>query len=445
MDPTGSSWQYSGNAGISSNQSAFTAGNPNAPDGTQVGLIKNGGSISQSVQFAAGSYQLSFQAVERGNWQSQPQPIEVLVDGSAVATITPSGTAYSGYATPIFTVTAGAHTIELLGLAPSTADSTAFIDTVAVESPLIADGSFETPALASGTWQFSPAGSPWQFAGTAGISSNQSAFTAGNANAPDGTHVGLLKDGGSISQSVQLAAGSYQLSFQAAQRGNWQVGEQQIKVLVDGSVIGTIRPSGTTYALYTTADFSVATGTHTITFQGLPASTASTADSTAFIDTVAVASPLIADGSFETPALAAGSVAVLTNGYALAVRGDGRHQQQPSAFTAGNPNAPDGSQVALLKDSGSMSQSVQFDAGSYEVSFDGAQRGNWQVGAATDRGARGRLAGGDDHAHRHQLQQLRDAQFSGDGRVHTIELLGLAPSTADSTAFIDLVSLTKIA
>ena len=72
----------------------------------------------------------------------------MLVDGSVVATITPNGTAYASYATPSFSATAGRTQIELLGLAPSTADSTAFIDTVAVAlTPpnAIADGSFETP------------------------------------------------------------------------------------------------------------------------------------------------------------------------------------------------------------------------------------------------------------------------------------------------------------
>ena len=38
-----------------------------------------------------------------------------------------------------------------------------------------------------------------------------------------------------MSQSVNLVAGSYNLSFEAAQRANAQTGSQQIEVLVDGS------------------------------------------------------------------------------------------------------------------------------------------------------------------------------------------------------------------
>ena len=75
---------------------------------------------------------MSFEAAQRGNWQSQAQQIEVLVDSSVVGTITPGGTTYASYTTPSFTVTAGTRTIELLGLAPATADSTAFIDLVSL-------------------------------------------------------------------------------------------------------------------------------------------------------------------------------------------------------------------------------------------------------------------------------------------------------------------------
>ena len=80
--PNGSPWQFSGKAGVSSNGSAFTGGNPNAPDGTQVAFIKNTGSMSQSVYLDAGTYSLSFLAAQRGSYQTQNQQIQVLVDGA---------------------------------------------------------------------------------------------------------------------------------------------------------------------------------------------------------------------------------------------------------------------------------------------------------------------------------------------------------------------------
>jgi hypothetical protein len=88
----------------------------------------------------------------------------------------------------------------------------------------VSDSSFEVPVLPANTFQYAPASSAWQFSATAGITSDGSPFTAGNPYAPDGTQVALLEESGSISQSVYLNAGTYNLSFMAAQRapdGPW--------------------------------------------------------------------------------------------------------------------------------------------------------------------------------------------------------------------------------
>ena len=217
LDPSGIPWQFSGIAGVSSNGSPFTAGNPNAPNGSQVALIKGTGSMSQSVTFTAGTYDLSFLAAQRANYQSQSQQLQVLVDGAQVALLTPVGTSYGLYQTSNFTVTAGTHTIQFIGTNPQGGDNTAFLDEVAISaaSP-ISDGSFEQPVAAAATYQLDPSGTAWQFSGIAGVSSNGSPFTAGNPNAPDGTQVALIKGTGSMSQSVSLAAGTYSLSFLAA-------------------------------------------------------------------------------------------------------------------------------------------------------------------------------------------------------------------------------------
>ena len=50
-----------------------------------------------------------------------------------------------------------------------------------------------------------------------------------------------------MSQSVNLLAGSYNVSFLAAQCANGQTQGQQIEVLVDGTEVGLITPVGTTY------------------------------------------------------------------------------------------------------------------------------------------------------------------------------------------------------
>ena len=80
--PTGSAWTFTGDAGISGNDSGFTAGNPPAPQGTQVAFLQETGSFSQTVAgWAAGTYVLTFDAAQRGNYQASRQDFQVLVDG----------------------------------------------------------------------------------------------------------------------------------------------------------------------------------------------------------------------------------------------------------------------------------------------------------------------------------------------------------------------------
>ena len=53
------------------------------------------------------------------------------------------------------------------------------------------------------------------------MAANGSGFTSANPNAPEGTQVAFLQATGAISQSVAgLAAGTYVLTFDVAQRGN---------------------------------------------------------------------------------------------------------------------------------------------------------------------------------------------------------------------------------
>jgi len=64
-------------------------------------------------------------------------------------------------------------------------------------------------------------------------------------------------------------AGSYLIGVSATQRGNKGTSNEEVKVLVDGTVAGTITPASTSYATYTTASFNVTAGSHTITFVGV--------------------------------------------------------------------------------------------------------------------------------------------------------------------------------
>jgi YD repeat-containing protein len=82
---------------------------------------------------------------------------------------------------------------------------------------------------------------------------------------------------------VTLAAGTYAVTFRAAQRNFG--GAQTFQVKVDGNLVGTFTTAGIAYADYVTATFTVAAGAHTVTFEGL---SANGGDNTALLDDVRV-------------------------------------------------------------------------------------------------------------------------------------------------------------
>jgi hypothetical protein len=134
-DPTGTAWSFAGTAGVAANGSGFTDGNPPAPEGAQVAFLQETGSFSQRVaDWAAGSYVITFDAAQRGG--RSHQNFEVLVDGTVVGTFKPTGTSYQTYTTAAFTLTAGAHTIEFLGLNTAGGDNTALLDAVSVATAM---------------------------------------------------------------------------------------------------------------------------------------------------------------------------------------------------------------------------------------------------------------------------------------------------------------------
>ena len=63
--PGGTPWTFSSLAGVSANGSAFTSGNPNAPEGSQVAFLHEISSVSQSLTMTAATYVVSFDAAQR--------------------------------------------------------------------------------------------------------------------------------------------------------------------------------------------------------------------------------------------------------------------------------------------------------------------------------------------------------------------------------------------
>jgi hypothetical protein len=216
-DPAGSSWSFSGNAGISGNNSALTSGNASAPQGNQVAFLGNAGTVSQAVHFALpGTYQIGFSAAQRadaipGFYRTSSESIEVLVDGAAVGTITPASKRYASYTTAAFHVAAGAHTITFVGVNLSRRNHIAFLDAVSVINVLptgVSNPTFESSVLGTGQRadRDLPSSLAWSFSASAGGSGNASAFNRSNPTAPQGSQVAFIQTTGALDQVIDTAA-----------------------------------------------------------------------------------------------------------------------------------------------------------------------------------------------------------------------------------------------
>jgi len=82
----------------------------------------------------------------------------------------------------------------------------------------------------------------------------------------------------------------------------------------------------------------------------------------------------LGDAGFESPALGAGTFQYGPVVTPWAFFGGAGISGNGSGFTAGNPNAPEGGQVAFLQQTGSFSQAVNLAAGTYRLSSPAAHR-----------------------------------------------------------------------
>jgi hypothetical protein len=308
-------------------------------------------------------------------------------------------------------------------------------------------GGFEAPDLAAGAFQYAPTGTPWAFSASAGVAANGSGFTASNPGAPDGDQVAFLQNTGTASQTVSLAAGTYQVRFRAAQRGNFNEGSQSVRVVVGGTVLGTFTPAGAAYETFTTTAFTLsAAGSREVRLEGVGGA----GDRTAFVDLIeivtATSPPVtvpLANAGFEAPDLAAGGFQYNPGGTGWAFSASSGVAANGSGFTAGNPAAPQGDQVAFLQNAGSLTQAVSVAAGSYAVSFRAAQRGNFNPGGnqtvrvMVDGAVVGTLTPSGTG-----YEFYETAAFALAAGTRTLRLEGLG--SGDSTAFVDDILLTLV-
>ena len=107
-----------------------------------------------------------------------------------------------------------------------------------------------------------------------------------------------------------------------------------------------------------------------------------------------------------------------------------------SAFN--NPNAPEGTQVAILQNNGSFSQAVTFAAGSYTLNFQAAQRPGPQQ--TFEVLVDGKVVGTFQPAGATFQSFTTNSAFTVTAGSHTVEFLGTDTNGGDNTAFIDSVS-----
>jgi hypothetical protein len=447
-NPPDCPWIFAGSAGLAANGSAFTSGNPAAPDGNQIAFIQGQGSFSQNVGFTAGTFALSFSAAQRANEQTNAQTFEVLIDGTVVASFNNlAGAGYTTLTTPGFNVTAGNHTIAFLGTDLNGGDNTVFFDVITITAlpPNLGDSSFESPVSPTNSFLYDPAGGPWNYAGHAGVAYNASAFTINNANAPQGNQVAFLQNLGIISQSFPLAAGTYNITFCAAQRGNFQASGQTFQVLLDGTVVATINSlTGITYTSLTTSSFTVAAGVHTLVFQGTDLNSG---DNTVLLDQVqinALATGLN-DAGFETPAIANSNFQYNPTGGPWTFVGTAGLAANTSTFSVNNGSAPQGNQVAFIQNLGSIRQSIFFPAGTYDITFSAAQRGNFQASSQTFQVLLdGTVIGTFNNVTGTNYTTLTTSSFTVTASSHTLTFQGTDRNTGDNTVLIDQVAINVL-
>jgi hypothetical protein len=443
--PGGSPWAFGGPAGVAANGSGFTSGNPGAPEGGQVAFLQQLGAVSQVTTLAAGTYAISFSAAQRGNLSSA-QTFRVMVDGQVVGTFNSvAGTGYTTLTTSTFTVATGAHTIAFQATNINGGDNTIFLDAVGVvaQGTGLTDSGFEMPSVGLGAFRYNPAGSPWGFAGPAGVAANGSGFTSGNPGAPEGGQVAFLQGLGSASQAVALTAGTYTVSFTAAQRGNL-ASAQTFRVMVDGQVVGTFNSvAGTAYTPLTTSSFTVATGAHALTFQG---TNINGGDNTILIDAVGVGlqTTSLSDSGFEMPSVGLGAFLYRPAGSPWGFAGPAGVAANGSGFTAGNPGAPQGGQVLFVQQLGAAAQAAVFGTGTYALSFSAAQRGNLASAQTFRVMVDGQIVGTFNNLAGTAYTRLATTAFTLVAGVHTVTFQGTNINGGDNTVLIDAVSVNTV-
>src|SRR5665213_1535309 len=102
-DPSGSTWSFTGTAGIVANGS--TLNNPASTSGTQAAYLQGGGSFTEKVTFSGGLADLTFSDATTGS-----ESVAIYVDGVRLSGLTTPGSAYTAQRTAVFNTGAAGST-----------------------------------------------------------------------------------------------------------------------------------------------------------------------------------------------------------------------------------------------------------------------------------------------------------------------------------------------
>ena len=423
-----------GGSGISANGTALTGANPKAPT-SQVAFIQGGTSLSQVVNLPAGLYTFSTLAAAR-NGGLGGDPIRVSLDGIPQASVadpgefaafSPTSPSYVPESVTVEVPTSGTHTFGLQGLVISINNTTFLTNMALTPAPETATPPPTTLrplgiAYPHGAAPSIPAQiefSDYNFGGEGvayhtqhttnlggvyrndGVGIQKSSVTGGN-----GLNVGWMNPGDYYNYSFNVpAAGIYYVQFATASYlpVNTIGGELQIHqaVIQNGqvryapayspiSVPGTGGWQNWTVTKPAQVQFPSA-GLYTFSIQ-LLASTSKTFGVNVAYMTLAttpqvsstptpVPSPAFNNPSFETPNLNGGYQFAPTAAYWAFTTGEwtGAGISAKGTTESSMLEAPqDGSQIAFIKSTGSISQVVyNFQAGqSYAVSVSGEGSNN---------------------------------------------------------------------
>jgi len=154
----------------------------------------------------------------------------------------------------------------------------------------------------------------------------------------------------------------------------------------------------------------------------------------------------LSDSGFEDPSQGTGASAYQYDptGSAWSYSGMAGVAGNGSAITSSNPNAPEGSQVAFLQGTGTISQVVNFlTAGNYQLSFSAAQQanntGNEEIQVQVD----GTVAATCTPTST-SYSPFTTSSFNVTAGRHTITFVGVTPPGTNYTALLDQVGLSTV-